>query len=93
MKNNTLSVAEAKAALSEAIRAVEAGTTVVITRHGKPVAALVKPEDVQKLETLRAAGPEQGLASVAGGWKGSEDLVSNIASASRRGRRRAVKLD
>jgi prevent-host-death family protein len=93
MKNKELSVAEAKAALSEAIRTVESGTTVVITRHGKPVAALVKPEDVQKLELLRAAGPEQGLASVAGGWKGSDDLVSNIASASRRGRRRSVKLD
>ena len=34
-----LSVAEAKATLSDAIREVEAGGTVMITRHGKTVAA------------------------------------------------------
>ena len=93
MKSRALSVAEAKASLSEAIREVEAGHTVVITRHGKPVAALVQPEDVARLALLKAAGPEQGLASVAGGWKGADDLVSNIAAASRRGRRRPARLD
>lgn len=93
MKSRALSVAEAKAGLSEAIREVEAGRTVVITRHGKPVAALVKPEDVARLELLRAAGPEQGLASVAGGWEGTDDLVSNVAAAARRGRRRVVGLE
>ena len=92
MGKRALSVAEAKAALSEAIRDVEAGNTVVITRHGKPVAALVAPDDVEKLERLRAAGPEQGLASIAGGWKGSDELVSNITAAGRRGRRRTVSL-
>ena len=93
MARKALSVAEAKAALSEAIRDVEAGNTVVITRHGKPVAALVAPDDVLTLERLRAAGPHQGLASVAGGWKGSEDLVTNVTQVSRRGRRRPVSLD
>jgi prevent-host-death family protein len=93
MGRKALSVAAAKAALSEAIRDVEAGNTVVITRHGKPVAALVAPDHIDKLERLRAAGPEQGLASVAGGWKGSDDLVSNITAAGRRGRRRSVRLD
>jgi prevent-host-death family protein len=88
-----LSVAEAKASLSEAIRDVEGGETVVITRHGKPVAALVRAEDLSKLELLRAAGPEQGLASVAGGWKGSDELADNITTASRRGRRRTAPLD
>lgn len=93
MGRKTLSVAEAKAGLSDAIRAVEAGGTVLITRHGKPVAALVKPEDMERLEMLRAAGPQQGLASIAGGWDGADDLVANIAAAGRRGRRRAVRLD
>ena len=36
-----ISVAEAKATFSECIRKVEAGSAVLITRHGKPVAALV----------------------------------------------------
>jgi len=44
MRRKALSVAEAKATLSDAIRDVEAGTTVVITRHGKPVVALVRTE-------------------------------------------------
>ena len=93
MRRKALSVAEAKASLSEAIRDVEAGGTVMITRHGKPVAALVRPDDVQSLERLRAAGPEQGLASLAGGWKGSDELVAGIAATARRGRRRAARLD
>jgi prevent-host-death family protein len=93
MARKALSVAEAKASLSDAIREVEGGSTVIITRHGKPVAALVKPEDADKLEVLRAAGPQQGLVSVAGGWPGSEGLVANIAMAARRGKRRPVRLD
>ncbi len=85
-KRRTL--AEAKAALSECIREVEHGLTVVITRHGKPVAALVRPEDLERLERLRAAGPEGGLASVAGGWKGSEELAALLERTPRtRGRR------
>jgi prevent-host-death family protein len=92
MTRKALSVAEAKASLSEAIREVEGGNTVIITRHGKPVAALVSANDVATLETLRAAGPQQGLASIAGGWAGSDQLVESIATAARRGRRRPVRL-
>jgi prevent-host-death family protein len=93
MRRKALSVAEAKATLSDAIRDVEAGGTVLITRRGQPVAALVRPEDVAVLERLRAAGPEGGLASVAGGWDGADELVANITAAARRGRRRAPRLD
>jgi prevent-host-death family protein len=93
MTPKALSVAEAKATLSDAIRGVETGTPVLITRHGKPVAALVRAEDLSTLERLRSAGPQQGLASVAGGWKGSDDLVSAITSAPRRGRRKPASMD
>lgn len=93
MTRKALSVAEAKASLSEAIRDVEDGNTVIITRHGKPVAALVSADDVARLETLRAAGPQQGLASIAGGWAGAEELVKSIATVTRRGRRRPVNLE
>ena len=93
MKQKALSVAEAKATLSDAIRAVESGATVVITRRGKPVAALVRAEDLTTLERLRAAGPQQGLASIAGGWKDSDDLVARIAAARRTGRRRGARLE
>ena len=92
MPRKALSVAEAKATLSDAIREVEAGSTVVITRHGKAVAALVRADELQTLERLRSAGPEGGLASIAGGWKGSEDLVAALEARPRRGRRRVAKL-
>ena len=38
-----VSIAEAKNRLSEMIRAVEAGESVIITRHGKPVAQISPP--------------------------------------------------
>ena len=93
MRRKALSVAEAKATLSDAIRDVEAGTTVLITRHGKAVAALVPAEDVNTLERLRSAGPQQGLASIAGGWEDSAEVISAIAASPRGGRRKATRLD
>ena len=41
-----VSVAEAKARLSEILRRVEAGERVTITRRGKPVATVAGPEKV-----------------------------------------------
>lgn len=72
------SVAEAKAHFADCLRSAERGEPVVITRHGKRVAAVIAAEDLDRLERLRAAGPEGGLASIAGGWKGSEDLVEEV---------------
>jgi prevent-host-death family protein len=73
-----LSVAQAKATFAACVRWAENGESVVISRHGKPVAALVRAEDVERLETLRAAGPEGGLASLAGGWEGAEELAQLV---------------
>ena len=47
--DKNVSVAEAKAAFSECIRKVEAGSAVLITRHGKPVAVLVSFAQYQGL--------------------------------------------
>ncbi len=69
------SVAEAKAHFSDCLRSAEQGDSVVITRHGKPVAAIVRAADLERLERLRAAGPQGGLASLAGGWDRSEEVV------------------
>ena len=73
-----ISIAKAKATLSAQVRTAEDGQPVVITRHGKPVAALVPAADLEQLQRLRAAGPEGGLASVAGGWEGSDELVELV---------------
>mgnify|MGYP006306293825 FL=1 len=92
MENN-ISVAEAKATFSECIRKVEAGNSVLITRHGKPVAALVSTTDLEHLERLRKAGPESGLASIAGGWENSEELASILDASPRQGQRNTPDLD
>lgn len=93
MSARSLSVAEVKATLSEQIRSVEHGQPVVITRHGKAVAALVPAGDLEALRRLRARGPEGGLASIAGGWDDSEELVSLLEHSERIGRRPTPSLD
>jgi len=59
---SAISLAEAKAHLSELIDRVEAGETIDITRRGKPVARLVapdrrKPIDLAALQALTAEMP------------------------------------
>lgn len=89
----TVPAAEAKARFSECVREAEEGQPVVITRHGKPVVALVAASELEQLDRLRRAGPEGGLASVAGGWKDSEELVRALSRVRRRGSRRVPKLE
>jgi prevent-host-death family protein len=88
-----ISLAEAKATLSECIRKVESGKTLLITRHGKPVAALVRAKDLENFERLKKAGPEGGLASLAGGWKDSEEFVRILDESSRVGQRNVEWVD
>lgn len=78
-----VSLAEAKAKLSDCVREAERGESVIITRHGKPVAALVRVDELERLERLRAAGPEGGLAGLAGGWEGSDELARELATRAR----------
>jgi prevent-host-death family protein len=87
--STTVSAAQAKAEFAECVRKAEAGEAVVITRHGKAVAALVPAEQLRQIERLSAAGPEGGLAGLAGGWAGSQDLVEAL-DGSRRSRPRPV---
>jgi len=87
-----LSAAEAKAHFSECLRAAEQGRDVVITRHGKVVAALVSAAEVAQLRRLRAAGPRAGLAGVAGGWKGSDELVERLGELGRTRSRKVPRL-
>ena len=87
MKNKQLSLAEAKTNFSACIREVESGDPVVITRHGKPIAAIVRADDLEHLKRLRQAGPEGGLVSLAGGWEGSEELADILDNSQRLGQR------
>ena len=59
-----VSIAEAKAHLSVCVREAEQGDSILITRHGKPVAALVVATHLAELERLRKAGPRSGTSSI-----------------------------
>jgi len=91
--NKSVPLAEAKATLSDCIREVESGKSVLITRHGKPVAALVCPKDLDNLQRLKKAGPEGGLASLAGGWEGSDELARLLDESARVGQRDVTPLE
>ena len=62
---DAVSLADAKARLSELVDRVEAGDSIDITRRGKPVARLTavsrprKPIDAALLQSLTAAMPPQ----------------------------------
>ena len=88
-----VSIAEAKARLSDCVREAERGEPIVITRHGKPVAALVASGDLGQLERLRKAGPQSGLASLAGGWEGSDELADRLAESKRGPTRRDKEME
>lgn len=53
---STLTISEARAALPELLRRVEDGEEITITRHGRAVAVLVRPD------VLRARRAERVLA-------------------------------
>ena len=78
-----LAVAEAKASFADSLRRVEHGASVLVTRHGKKVAAIVPVEDYERLARLKASGPQAGLASLAGGWAGSDEFVDAVRNVRR----------
>jgi prevent-host-death family protein len=49
-----LQASEAKARFAELLDEVERGETVVITRHGKPIARLVPDEEARRANARRA---------------------------------------
>lgn len=76
----TVSVAAAKSRLSELIaKSSYAKERFVITRRNKPVAALVSLEDLKLIEQNEE---RQGLASIAGKWKGFEEVGEQISDLS-----------
>lgn len=56
-----MSLTEARAALSELLDRVAAGDEIVITRHGRPAAVLVRPDALR----VRRAAAERALAEAA----------------------------
>ena len=65
MEEKTITLADAKARLSELTELAAAGEPVIITKHGKPVARMSRPErprqpiDLDALRRLTASMPSQ----------------------------------
>ncbi|MFF5342515.1 type II toxin-antitoxin system Phd/YefM family antitoxin [Streptomyces althioticus] len=69
-------VTQARAELADLInRVVYGGERVVVTRHGKPLVALVSADDLRRLEEAEGAGETPVISTVAG--------VREVASAPR----------
>ena len=73
MEEKTITLADAKAHLSELTELAAAGESVIITKRGKPVARMSRPDqprrpiDLQRLRSLTASMPlqeEQAAESV-----------------------------
>ncbi|MFI5677573.1 type II toxin-antitoxin system Phd/YefM family antitoxin [Streptomyces cellulosae] len=69
-------VTQARAELADLInRVVYGGERVVVTRHGKPLVALVSAADLERLEELQEPAEEQVISAVSS--------VREVASAPR----------
>ena len=88
-----LTIEEAQTTLPECIREIEKGGPLLIMRGEEPVAALVRPKDLEHLEQPSNTGSGTGLASLAGGWKGSDELVRYLEMSPRIGQRDVAPLD
>lgn len=87
-----VSAVQAKTHLAECLRQAEAGEPVIITRHGRPVAALVAADRVAVARLSRRPVGE-GLAALAGGWKGSDRFVKALSKVRRTPPRRPNAFD
>jgi prevent-host-death family protein len=89
-------VAEAKRRFSEMLaRVAYAGEWVVITKRGKPVAALVGVQDAVSAEGTGTRPQEsQGLIGTAGSladWEGLEAVMATVVRQRRQSRGRSVR--
>ena len=89
LSRQTLTAAEAKTHFAESLRAAEHGEVVVITRYGRPVAALVNFEELENLDRQRSCLGTDGLGQLAGRWDDSEELATALDRV-KRGHSRAL---
>ncbi|MFF3615779.1 type II toxin-antitoxin system Phd/YefM family antitoxin [Streptomyces sp. NPDC002580] len=79
-------VTQARAELAELInRVVYGGERVVVTRHGKPLVALVSAADLERLEGLEEPADEQVISSLSS--------VREVASAPRERQRFGIAAE
>ncbi len=73
---NRVTVAEIKSHLSEYLSiSHNQGKRFVITKRGKPFAAIVSMSDLQNLEQI---DEKQGLYEIAGKWEHFDEIASSV---------------
>jgi prevent-host-death family protein len=80
-----ISAAQAKAHFAALVaRVAYGGEHFVIERRGKPIAALVSVDDLERLEQLRPPSRPQGALALVGAWQAVEaqDLEALVADIS-----------
>ena len=78
---NTVSIpaAEAKKHLPDYLsRSAHGECRVIVTRRGRPMAAIVSIDDLRELEQSEERA---GLASIVGKWKGFDEIAEDVESA------------
>ena len=95
-----ISAAQAKAHLSDLMAQVAyGGEHYVIERRGKPLAALVSVDDLERLQQGRATSARpQGALAIVGAWREVDDpdldaLIADIYSQRARDMGRPVSLE
>ena len=97
MVTETLSVSEAKERLSEIVeRVADSGDRFVIESRGKPVAAVVRAEDLNGLQ--EEADRSEGLIGAVGAWSALGDdeidsMVEEIYRQRRESKGRIIEFD
>lgn len=76
--SQALSIANAKAHFSECIETALEKGYVLITRYGKPIAAVVDIQDLAQLQRLRAAREAGSLADIAEGWDDADEFAQML---------------
>ena len=75
------------------------GQHIIIERHGKPLAALVSVDDLERLEAERTTSPRpQGALALVGAWRDVDDevidtLIEDIYARRRQDSGREVNLE
>ena len=87
-----VTLAQIETDVADCVRAAEQGDTVLVTRNGEAVVVLISAREMEHLAG-KTESPAEGLASLAGGWEGSEELVERISESRRTPPRAGVDLD
>jgi antitoxin (DNA-binding transcriptional repressor) of toxin-antitoxin stability system len=79
--SKNIGVAEVKKSFSAVISEVSLkGEHFVIEKKGKPMAALVSVQELQRIEVSKEKEKKKGLLAAIGAWEDFEDLESMVSA-------------